>query len=160
MTATVIDEPVVDGANGPDGADFVTAERILGLSSAMTAVVRSERADVTSVGGIGSSMLLGHAVGVDVADAALGIRVAGARRSLPPVAALSRGSALRRGGLLATWEDGSAGLLEERNGEPVEVVHYESPPMLAGAVKIGNRLVVADGSDRLRVLGLGRSVVR
>ena len=106
LTATAIDEPVVDGANGPDGAYFVTAERILGLSSAMNAVVRSDRADVTSVGGIGSNMLLGHAAGVDVADAALGSRVAGARGSLPPVAALSRGSALRRGGLLATWEDG------------------------------------------------------
>jgi hypothetical protein len=151
---------VVDAASGPEGAYFVTAERVLGLSSELTAEVRSDRADVTSVGGVGSTMLLGHARGVDVAGAALGAGVAEARGSLPPVAALSSASALRRGGLLATWADGSAGLLEERNGEPVEVVHYESTPMLAGAVRIGNRLVIAtDGADRLRVLGLGRSVV-
>jgi hypothetical protein len=160
LTPTAIDEPVVDAASGPEGAYFVTAERVLGLSSELTAEVRSDRADVTSVGGVGSTMLLGHARGVDVAGAALGAGVAEARGSLPPVAALSSASALRRGGLLATWADGSAGLLEERNGEPVEVVHYESTPMLAGAVRIGNRLVIAtDGADRLRVLGLGRSVV-
>ena len=43
----------------------------------------------------------------------------------------------------------------------VEVARYADRPLLAGAVRVGARLVVpSPDGDRLLVLGIGRRVVR
>lgn len=88
----------------------------------------------------------------------MAVRPAG-RWSLP-ARSLERAAGLRRQGVLATWGDGTVGLLQDRQGSVAEVVRYQSRPLLAGAVRIGDRLVIpTDPGDRLRVVGIGRRVV-
>jgi hypothetical protein len=84
-------------------------------------------------------------------------------RARTPKAArrLERAPGLGRQAVLATWADGSTGLLQERDGAVVEIARYVGRPMLAGAVRLGSRLVFASPEgDRLRVIGIGRRVVR
>ena len=84
-----------------------------------------------------------------------------ARRMPSEARRLERAPGLGRQCLLASWADGTTGLLQELDGAVIEVARYADRPLLAGAVRLGTRLVVAspDG-DRLRVLGIGRRVVR
>lgn len=158
LVRTGIREAVVDAERAADGAYLVTSDRVLEVGADLSVVRESDGPDVTSVGRLGANVLLGHAEGIDMADAGLRLR-GGERRALAAVRALSRAGRMRRGGLLALWDDGSAGLLEDHDGEPVEVAHFAEPPLLANALRIGYSLIVGDeGAERLRVLRVGRSV--
>ncbi|MCR2816863.1 hypothetical protein [Microbacterium jiangjiandongii] len=165
LVRTGIRTAVVDAERAADGAYLVTSDRVLEVGADLSILRESDRPDVTSVGRLGANVLLGHAEGIDTADAGLRLRGGGERRrggerpALPAVRTLSRAGRMRRSGLLARWDDGSAGLLEDHDGEPVEVAHFAEPPLLANALRIGARLIIADDSaERLRVLRMGRSV--
>ncbi|MEZ0333491.1 MAG: hypothetical protein ACAI18_05755 [Gemmatimonadales bacterium] len=161
LTATPIREAVVDAASGPDGIQLVTADRVLRLAPDLSVVKRADRANVALTGSLGTRLRLARAAGVDGGLESMAVEKDGARRMPSEARRLERAPGLGRQCLLASWADGTTGLLQERDGAVIEVARYADRPLLAGAVRLGTRLVVAspDG-DRLRVLGIGRRVVR
>ncbi len=162
LSRTSIREQVLEAASGPDGVRLVMADRVLRLASdlSVTETMKWEDA-ISGVGPLYTRLLLARATGIGSgiewrsADTDDGSRRVEAARDLQPARALGRQA------VIATWEDGSIGLLQERGGLVVEVARYAERPMLAGAVRLGNRLVIESPErDSLRVIGIGRRAVR
>jgi hypothetical protein len=160
LSRTSIREPVLDAASDSDGVRIVLADRVLRLAPDLSVTAATGRTDATGSGSLGTRLRLARAVGVDTARPLLALDTDRGGLTAQPARQLERAGGLARQAVLATWADGSTGLLQERDGQAVEVARYAERPLLAGAVRVGKRLVfAAPKGDRLRVVALGRRVV-
>jgi hypothetical protein len=160
LSRTSIREPILDAASSPDGVQLVTMDSVLRLAPDLSVSARTDRAQLTGIASLSTRLLLAHALGVE--DGPRWMALDNDRTRTPKAARrLERAPGLGRQAILATWADGATGLLQERDGTVVEVARYVARPLLAGAVRLGSRLVfAAPNSDCLRVIGIGRRVVR
>jgi hypothetical protein len=154
MTPTEIREPVLDGARQSDGVVLVTEGRVVEMSYRLRLVTDTARPEVTSVGRLSGVTVLGHRYGLEVRGGRGRAPLARGR-----VMSLRDASSLRRGALLATWDNQSASLIGTADGDIVELAHYRTSPERAMGVLLSDRFVRLVGNGtRIRLFQTGQSV--